>query len=397
MLQTHPNANVWRISRKTGEFLDQDTELLYFEEEIHSAFGQLRLITTVLGLLFLSFAIPDWFVLQSRETFYIVLALRVLFFFFMLFLGQRLRGFISARMFCRWITIAELFSVSLFIATFLLYDAANFLIQAFGVMLLLSSFYLVPNRFANQFMISLVTIAAFLNSAWIFLPGIPPMQMMAVAIYLILIVWISSIAYVRTSFYKRRQYVNNQRLRQLSITDPLTRVFNRQKFNEELWREISRSNRTQSPLAVILMDFDDFKAINDRYGHLQGDRVLVETASLIRKEIRITDVFARWGGEEFILLLPATGLPHAFELAERLKHTINSLCLESGILIPYDAEVGEDENKDAPSGAQERLPVSCSFGIALMRSSDTPDTLIQRADQMLYSAKMAGKDRIISE
>ena len=302
--------------------------------------GHLRPITTALGLLFLAFAIPDWFVLDSRMAFTAVFAMRITCFLYLFFLGIHIRKSGSAKAYCRWITSAELLCVALFIVTFLLYDHADFLIQSFGLMLLLSAFYLVPNRFPYQLAVSLIAIAAFLNAGWLTLAAVPVMNIAAVAVYLILIMAISTIAFVRTSYYKRRQYVNSEYLRQLSITDPLTCIYNRQKFNEELWREISRYRRTLAPLAVVLMDFDNFKGINDRYGHQQGDRVLVQAASVIRREIRITDVFARWGGEEFVLLLPGTNLAQAGELGERLRVTVSALCLESGVLLPGDLPDG---------------------------------------------------------
>ena len=383
-----PRKTLWKISRLTGEFLDPGTESLYFETEIHAVSSHLRLITVALGLLFLSFAIPDWFVMDSRGLFAIVLAIRLVFFIYMILLGFLLKkARPSYRLFCRWITWTELLCIAMVIAVFILYDNVDFLIQAFGLMLLLSTFYLLPNRFANQLMVSLIAIAAFLNGAWILLDTIDPMHMTAVAVYLILVMAVSTVAAVRTSYYKRRQYVNSQRQKLLSITDPLTRIYNRQKFNVELWREISRFRRTKAPLSVVLMDFDEFKTINDRFGHLQGDRVLVEAVAAMRDIIRITDVLARWGGEEFVLLLPGTTLEQAGELAERLRRTICELRLDSSLLLQ-----GTDNKTDV-----RRMQVSCSFGIAIMHEDDTPESLIRRADAMLYRAKDQGKNRTLTE
>jgi len=390
--------NPWRISRRTGEFLDKATEAGYFEFEVHGISAHLRLITAAMGLLFLAFAIPDWFAMDGNPAFWFILLMRVGFFAFMVFLGRYLGKVRSAQVFCRWISAAELMCTLFFIVSFVLYRPADFLIQSFGLMLLLASFYLVPNRFKYQVAVSLTVIAVFLNSAWLVLDDIPVMHMAASAVYLLLLVLVSMIAFVRTSYYKRRQYVNNQRLRELSITDPLTRIYNRQKFNEELWREISRFRRTRAPLSLIMVDFDDFKQINDRYGHLQGDRVLVEAASLIREEIRVTDVFARWGGEEFVLLLPSTSLVQAVELAGRLHRRIGGLRIESARILPgdeSDPESGPEATGEAP--LPERIPISCSCGIAMMCDNDTGETLIRRADKMLYAAKTEGKNRIVAE
>ncbi len=373
----------WRISRVTGEFIDPDTENQYLISEFRIVSTRVRTITFILGLLFLSFVIPDWFVMGPGVSFLVVSAIRGAAFVFMVVMGILVDKSPSVPVFIRMVTAAELVSAAVFIAMFALYPQADFLIQAFGLMLMLSVFYLVPNRFANHVAVSLLTVAAFLNTAVFTIPDVPTMHILAGAIHLILISVASAVTFSRTSYHKRRQFMHNLRLRQLAATDTLTRAYNRNKFNEELWREINRYRRTQAPLSITLMDLDDFKTINDRFGHLQGDRVLVQFARAIRHEIRVTDVFARWGGEEFALLLPATTSAQAGELAQRLLRVTNLLHLESPVL--HD-----------PSQV-ERVPVHCSFGITEMRPDDTIETLVQRADRMLYLAKEAGRNRIVCE
>ena len=224
------------------------------------------------------------------------------------------------------------------------------------------------------------------------------MNLLAVAVYLLLTVTISSVAAVRTDTHKRRQYLNNLRLQYQVITDPLTHLYNRQKFDEELDRELRRAQRSGAPLSLAILDIDNFKQINDRFGHHYGDLVLVELARRLKKIVRVTDVLARWGGEEFVLLLPATSLQQGVELAERLRASINEISVE--LSLSSEQNFTGDRLTIAPSdvyGFPESISVSCSFGVALNHPDDTPVSIVQRADAMLYRAKNTGKNRVEAE
>jgi diguanylate cyclase (GGDEF)-like protein len=158
-------------------------------------------------------------------------------------------------------------------------------------------------------------------------------------------------------------------LEELATHDPLTGVFNRRKLNELTAAEISRAQRYAQPLSLFILDIDHFKLVNDRHGHEAGDVVLVDLAVLLRAGIRATDSLARWGGEEFVVLSPAIGLPETATLAERLRTAVSR----------HPFAVGQ---------------VTASFGVADFHSGDTADSLFARADQALYRAKDAGRDRV---
>ena len=123
----------------------------------------------------------------------------------------------------------------------------------------------------------------------------------------------------------------------------------------------------------------------------------MQVARAIRKEIRVTDVFARWGGEEFVLLLPATATPQAGELTMRLLRLINHLHLEGQVLPEFHSKGVTMSAARAEERKVERIPVRCSFGVAEMQTTDTPETLIQRADRLLYQAKSDGRNCIVTE
>jgi diguanylate cyclase (GGDEF)-like protein len=166
----------------------------------------------------------------------------------------------------------------------------------------------------------------------------------------------------------------NRQLEKLSITDSLTGLYNRNKLNEILAEQLKRFKRSQRPFAVLLLDIDHFKALNDTHGHLAGDQVLASVARTIAESIRSVDYAARYGGEEFLVVLPETTTSTARELAERI-------CLRV---------------RETPCQYQDQsLTVTLSIGVAGIRGSDdTADGIIARADHMLYEAKGAGRNRV---
>src|SRR5580765_3472760 len=161
--------------------------------------------------------------------------------------------------------------------------------------------------------------------------------------------------------------------RQLADLDALTGLHNRRYFHETLAREVARAQRYDRRLALIVFDLDDFKAINDRIGHLSGDAVLAETAERVRDVVRSADIACRVGGDEFAVILPESTLADAEQLYRRIQSAVSSRPL---------------------SHAGQLL---LSAGIAELRAQDDPVAFFQRADEALYRAKQAGKGRVASE
>ena len=161
--------------------------------------------------------------------------------------------------------------------------------------------------------------------------------------------------------------------------DPLTGLSNRRAFLDNLTVEIERARRTNTPMSLAMIDIDDFKSINDRYGHVCGDAVLVELSELIRSEIRKLDFAARIGGEEFGIILSGSGLLEALKVLDRLRDRI-------GRMRGYCAEI------------DTFVSPTCSMGLACYKGSSaiTPPKLINEADKALYTAKAQGKNRIVT-
>lgn len=169
---------------------------------------------------------------------------------------------------------------------------------------------------------------------------------------------------------------SNELLLELSNTDHLTGLFNRRFLMEALDKEVQRARRKDGMVALLIMDIDHFKRVNDTHGHLQGDVVLQKVALHIQKELRSYDIAARYGGEEFVAVLPDTSLKEAFNVADRIRLSVQGMHF-------------------AGSLANERVTIS--LGVALFPSSsfDDIDGLLRAADEALYLAKERGRNRVI--
>lgn len=163
----------------------------------------------------------------------------------------------------------------------------------------------------------------------------------------------------------------NRKLEQIAQHDALTGIYNRHKLYELLDQELKLVKRYERPGAVVFFDLDNFKQINDVYGHNEGDRVLRTLAELVRTLTRETDYFGRWGGEEFLVILPETDRHAALMLAEKLRQAFASY----------------------PFGLKDR-PVTCSFGVTQILPDDSIESLMARADTALYAAKEGGRNCI---
>ena len=161
-----------------------------------------------------------------------------------------------------------------------------------------------------------------------------------------------------------------ERIERLAVTDELTGLFNRRRFDEVLKYELHRANDHGRTVSVILGDLDFFKKVNDKFGHLMGDRVLKEVSRILKENLRFFDTVARWGGEEFIVLLPDTPRQEAVRTAERIRVAFGSAMLEA------------------------QLGFTISFGVAEFVAGDTDDSLLSRADYALYQAKLNGRNRV---
>jgi len=171
----------------------------------------------------------------------------------------------------------------------------------------------------------------------------------------------------------------HEETRRQSLTDGLTGLWNYRYFQMSVSKELERAARFHRPLALLMLDLDRFKVVNDTFGHQRGDAVLVELAERLRGQVRDVDLLARYGGEEFVVVLPETDEAGAVQVAERIRQSVAG--------SPFGAD------GQGPSGSPLQLTVS--IGIAVFPAhGDTPATLLRRADDALYTAKREGRDAL---
>jgi diguanylate cyclase (GGDEF)-like protein len=174
--------------------------------------------------------------------------------------------------------------------------------------------------------------------------------------------------------YSNRQLQENEsRIRQLMLTDGLTGVANRRHLDERLQDELERMQRYENTFSVLMADLDHFKRVNDTFGHIKGDEVIVTFVKVLQDCLRTVDFVARFGGEEFFIILPETDRAAAVSLAERVREAMRTKKIEG---IAY--------------------PVSASFGVTEALKNDSLERIVQRADQALYQAKEAGRDCVVA-
>jgi diguanylate cyclase (GGDEF)-like protein len=168
-----------------------------------------------------------------------------------------------------------------------------------------------------------------------------------------------------------------KRLKNDAAFDPLTNCYNRREFNRLIEHQIAHSHRYEKPLSLIMFDIDHFKRINDTHGHPAGDKVLQIIAGLIKNRIRKGDYLVRYGGEEFVVVLPETRLENALKLAEQLRQLIATTPVQIG------SEAG--------------LTVTASFGVSALDHSAAVNHqhLVKKADEMLYKAKTNGRNQVM--
>lgn len=186
---------------------------------------------------------------------------------------------------------------------------------------------------------------------------------------------------IKSEMIKRRKVEkkllkSENRYKNLSITDDLTQLYNSRYFYNKLGEEIDRLMRYEQLLSLLLIDIDDFKKVNDRYGHLEGDKVLKMAGRIIKDCLRKTDSAYRYGGEEITVILPGTRIEAAMNVAERIRKRF--------------------EAQDFYLAANETFNISVSIGATQFKPGEEMEAFVKRADDALYVAKQKGKNRVYS-
>lgn len=360
------------ISKMTGMFLDKQLEHEFQVSYLARSKNYLRKVILIIGSLFSLYLVYDFLANTHYFVLAVILLCRLSFFGLSVFIYLKPDYFLKSAPFLK-ITLYELIFILLFFIVVIEYQNYNFVIQAFSInVIILAIFFLVPNLLPHRFFLSLFILIGYISITLTkYHP--PVLEFISVFGYLSLAILFSSISSYSLGKYMRLDYVNKQYFKELSTKDSLTNTFNRLKFNQSLRNEVQVARRYGNTFSLIMFDIDHFKQFNDENGHIFGDMVLVEIANLVNESVREVDVFARWGGEEFVILLPQTNCQEASALAERLRKTI---CKES---------------------MMKGFALTCSFGVSSFCNQDNEELIMERVDRALYKAKEKGRNIVVSE
>jgi diguanylate cyclase (GGDEF)-like protein len=356
-----------------AEISDKKLENEFVDAYFESTKKFFKIIILALGMLFMLFLIPDFILIHDKTKILNAVAIRSAIFILILFIYYAINTNKSNKMIIAYVTFCEILtSIAVTFISFQ-YESPNFLIHFFGIILLIIVFFMIPNKLKNMIAVSVVSALTFLILARVYYANILFSEYSAAFLYSIIVIVFCVISKLYIDYSKRKEYLISIELKHISITDYLTGIYNRFKLDEDLISWTNYSVRFDSPFSLVIFDVDDFKVINDKFGHLVGDRILTDLVDLIKNNIRGIDLLYRWGGEEFVLLLPNTRGAKAFLLTERLRKLISG----------YDFKID--------------MPITCSFGLAEFGEKDDVNSIFDRADKQLYLAKNEGKNVVKRE
>lgn len=355
-----------------GEFIDRSMESEFLAHSISDYSKVTAFVVVIFGIVFTLFLGNDYYAVESTSSFLIIAFTRMLLLIISMTVFFVTKKTMKYTNLIYLITAYEAIVAIAYLVILEQYDSLRYL-SVLGLMVISLVIYILPNKVMFSQIISVtLSILFFLYPAQK-IEGLEEYDVYQIIAYQIILLIYCNISTCLTNSYKRKQFVTSRELLALSIMDPLTCIYNRAKFDDEMDKWVNFSNRYGNPLSLILFDIDDFKRVNDSYGHLVGDSVIKSIVATIKKSIRNTDIFARWGGEEFVILLPNTDIWQAVEMAERMR-----ICIRNNLYDPAKN-------------------ITCSFGIATFEKDDTALSLLRKADELLLQAKASGKDSIVSQ
>jgi len=362
-----------RISGFLGEFRDEKLENEFRQAGFYRLRSKARPLLGILAGLFAVIMTVDLFLSPIQPFLGLSIALRVLYVAASVLMILRIPAVTDFKSLSTVITAYEFLSICIYFYLLrIAFDAYAYSVVGLGILAICLLLFMIPNRWVYSFLLSFFSLAAYF---FIFQPSgrdAEPMNRFISIIFSCCILFLMAAMSNRGGVEQRQHFQDNRKLLRLSFTDPLTGIANRGRFNEALQSWVACANDYKVPLSLVLFDFDDFKSVNDDYGHLIGDQVILQTVNLVDEAIRRRDLFARWGGEEFTLLFPDTRMEEALEIVERLRQTI-----EMNHYIKCDH-------------------VTASFGVVQYRPGESPESFMDRADRLLYRAKADGKNCIRS-
>lgn len=354
-----------------GEFREETLEKKFYKAEIARNFNLVRL--AILGAALLSFlmTMPEYYMIKDPHDFLTAVIISGLMTTALMFLFFKVTWDKECDTLSYWFTGYEIM-----IGLFLIYIISSlmmmdFMFQVISLIVIILVVFLISNRWLSAIFTSFLLGISYFVFVALVLKNAPATVYLPAAVFVMLIILTSSVASYRINYYKRFHYLNLMELLRMAELDALTGIYNKSKFNKDFLGLTITVKQQCGHLSIVMFDIDNFKELNDQYGHLVGDAVLLELANFIQQNIRSSDIFVRWGGDKFILTFPDTHLQLAVEIAEKLRVMIGEHSFE---------KIGH---------------LSCSFGVAAFKEGDELDSLVRRADERLYMAKRQGKNKVV--
>ncbi|MFA5676303.1 MAG: GGDEF domain-containing protein [Christensenellales bacterium] len=269
------------------------------------------------------------------------------------------------------VTVMETAAFVQFLIVFNLYLSPDYMMMLLGMMILIIVMFFMPNKLQLMLVITTLGSAMFLIAASLHPSNISPANIIIGAIYLGTEISVCALFAYYFRSIQLRECIAKAKLEYERITDPLTRIGNRNLLEDKGKKWVDSLGEQGIELALVLIDVDNLKQINNTYGHVVGDGILQTVARITRKHLCKQDICVRWGGDEFILLLPYASTCEAKKLMERVRQAI------------YGHDFGIN------------FRPTCCYGIARLLPGQSLDTLIAQADASMYAAKNGGKDAIV--
>ena len=361
----------WFTISRLCQYSNRDTEAIFLEKEKENSMRTIRILMLVMGFTFSMFAVTDYIYYGGVGAFQISLGLRLLAMFITIlsfFLIGKISRYDHALLALTFIELSVYF-----IYLLILYNQQGRepVLTFMTMMLFILTVFLIPNIWKNCLFAGCAIWVLYIAFCLFF--GHPDERppLIQRAIYLGISLASCAIFLYGRENYRRKQFATEKLLEYMCITDRLTGIYNRGRFEHvlNLWIK----NMRHDPFCLLLFDIDNFKRVNDSFGHTVGDQVLLGTTSLVTAHIRDDDVFARWGGEEFVILFGNTTLEQAAEMAERLRKAVENNSFE---------EAGS---------------ITISVGVIQYRRGETVSDFVKRVDEKMYQAKQVGKNLVVSE
>lgn len=359
-----------KTKKENPQISSPDERTSYFNHKINAYRKPTSILIIMAGLVNLLMLFPDLELIESTAAKISIVIIRVLYSTILFIISYRFKDIKSFKPFSIIVSICEVLGILIFLFVFCQYVNPNFLIQSMGMIMLFLVIFLLPNRWVNMLHIALFGTFGFLFCSLVFVKLENTNDFYAGFAYVLIALLLCAISARNAERHQLNEFTTKGKLERISTTDFLTKTANRYKMKEEAEKWINFCRRQGMPLSIVFADIDNMKAINDQFGHAVGDFVLTSFAALIQKQLRSSDTLARWGGDEFVFLLPNTSYSNAQNLTARIGTHISEFNFIEG------------------------YTVSCSFGVIQMKEDSDFLSMINEADKLMYDSKRRDKDSI---